>query len=171
MRKILTSLAMVTALATTGMAKATDPGEGDIALFLSNLSMPAYNVGYFINDDVMGYGSLAISNDDNDSGARFGFGARIYGAPGTSQYIRTYWNASLHHSTDGFRGGGTSLMSLMDMDDGGTDVTTLGGHFGAEFELAPRATLGAQVGVEINNTDNNTVLSLGTADLSLNYYF
>ncbi len=169
MRKITASLVMVTAIATSGMAKATTPGEGDIALFLSNLSMPAYNIGYFINDDIMGYGSLALTNDDDDSGVRFGVGARIYGAPGTSQHIRTYWNVSLDHTTDGFRGGG-NLISLMDMDNG-TDVTTLGGHFGAEFELAPRATLGAQVGVEINNTDDATMISLGTADLSLNYYF
>ena len=171
MRKILAIVTSITVLGFMGPAKATEPGEGDIALFMSNLSMPAYNIGYFINDDVMGYGSLALTNDDDDSGIRFGAGARIYGAPGTSQHIRTYWNASLHHTTDGFRGGGTSLVSLMDMEDGGTDVTTLGGHFGAEFELAPRATLGAQVGVEINNTDDTTLISLGTADLNLNYYF
>lgn len=178
--KLQHSLIALTALMLAGTATAqtsTEPQEGDVSLFLSNISaMPMYNVGYFLNNDLMGYGSLSFSNNDNDSGVAFGLGTRIYGAPGSSEHIRTYWNADLQHTTDGYNSGSTGLASFGGLGGVGNDVTTVSADFGAEFELAPRATLGAQVGVQVLSTedavgDSMTQFNIGTADILLNYYF
>lgn len=178
--KLQRSLIALTALMFAGTATAqtsTEPQEGDTALFLSNISaFPMYNVGYFLSNDLMGYGSLAFSNNDNDSGVAFGLGARIYGAPGTSEHIRTYWNADLQHTTEGFSGGSSSALASLGSFGGTSDVTTVAADFGAEFELAPRATLGAQVGIQVQSMDgpqggSMTQFNIGTADILLNYYF
>jgi hypothetical protein len=167
----------VALLFATGTARAQKPASGDVALFVNNISaLPMYNLGYFMSEDVMGYGSLAFSNNDNDSGVAFGLGARIYGAPGSSQNIRTYWNADLQHTTDGYVNGNSGLASFGGLGGLGNDVTTLSADFGAEAELAPQFTLGVQVGLQVLSTEDSTgssftQINLGTADLALNYYF
>ena len=181
LQRSLIALATLMLAGTATAQSSTDPGEGDVALFLSNISaLPMYNVGYFFNDDVMGYGSLAYTNDDNDSGIALGLGARIYGAPGTSEHIRTYWNAGLHHAGEGFYRADGGLASFGALGGQMTETLTLSADFGAEAELAPRLTIGAEVGLQwmdtetttpAGNTNSNSILSLGTADLTVNYYF
>lgn len=178
LQRIFTILSAVT-LVTAGTAQAQKPEQGDVALFVNNISaLPMYNVGYFVNDEVMGYGSLSFTSDDNDSGMAFGVGTRIYGAPGTSEHIRTYWNAALNYSGENYYRADGALASFGAMG-GNTETLGLSADFGAEAELAPRLTIGAEVGIlwqdvettAGNTTTSNSILSLGTADLTLNYYF
>lgn len=178
-------LAALTLLSAGTAASAQKPQEGDTALFVNNIStLPTYNLGYFLNDDVMGYGALGVTSDDNESGFALGLGARVYGAPGTSEHIRTYWNAGFSYAGEGFYRADSALASLGGLARTGARVTeTLGlrADFGAEAELAPRLTIGAEVGLlwqDVETTNNNTgnstsnsILSLGTAALTLNYYF
>ncbi len=176
LQRVFTILAALT-LFTVGTAQAQKPASGDVALFVNNISaLPMYNVGYFMSSDVMGYGSLGFTNDDNDSGVAFGVGARIYGAPGTSENIRTYWNASLRHNSEDYISSGGIASFGGGLAGRGIESTTLSADFGAEAELAPDFSVGAEVGlqwqdVEVAGGGDNSILSLGTADLTLNYYF
>lgn len=181
LQRVFASL-MAAALLTAGAAQAQEPAESDVALFVNNISvLPMYNVGYFLTDDLMGYGSLAYTSDDNDSGIAFGLGARIYGAPGSSEHIRTYWNAALNHTGEGFYRADGALASFGSLGGEATETLALSADFGAEAELAPRFTIGVEVGLQwqdrettdptTGSTASNSIISLGTADLTLNYYF
>ncbi|MBA3981108.1 MAG: hypothetical protein C0462_10960 [Alcanivorax sp.] len=152
-----------------GTAHAEQPGEGDFALFLTQpfssnslesfgATGPTYNLGLFLSDDLMAYGSLRIVNADGNTNLGLGGGARLYqdfGAP----YLRTFFDGNLSYTS-------------LDDGDGSFNILQLGGFFGTEFNLAPRASLAVRVGATFTDVDGDfNILDLGAADVLLSVYF
>ncbi|WP_111655381.1 hypothetical protein [Isoalcanivorax indicus] len=150
-------------------AHAEQPGEGDFALFLTQpfssnslesfgATGPTYNLGLFLSDDLMAYGSLRIVNADGNTNLGLGGGARLYqdfGAP----YLRTFFDGNLSYTS-------------LDDGDGSFNILQLGGFFGTEFNLAPRASLAVRVGATFTDVDGDfNILDLGAADVLLSVYF
>ena len=170
MLKRLLALTFTTLFAINA-AHAETPGEGDLALFLSepfsssslvDAAMgggggPTYNLGMFLSDDLMAYGSLRIVN--NDIGTNFGLGGGVRFYQNTTGPIRTFFDGNLRFYS-------------MDLDEGSASAFSLGGFFGGEFNLAPRASLAVRVGAAYSDFDGDmSTLDLGVADVLLNIYF
>ena len=164
---------------------AAQPSEGDMSLFLSNtfsesnlafdlLGLPAgpvYNIGYFLNDDLMAYGSLRIINHEEGTNLGLGLGARFYQA-GSGQ-LRTFIDGSFSYATVEVAGIGDLGL---DDDDGSTDISimSLGGFFGAEYMFSPNFSVAAKVGATFTDYGKDadaTTLDLGAVDIMFNFYF
>lgn len=170
MFKRLFSLTFIACL-TMGAAHAETPREGSVALFLSepfsSSSLldsavgggggPTYNLGLFLSDDLLAYGSLRIINDDVGTSFGLGGGARFY--QDTSGPIRTFFDGNLRYFS-------------IDLDEGSANAYSLGAFFGGEFNLAPKASLAVRVGAAYSDFDGDfSTLDLGVADVLLNIYF
>ncbi|MDF1628759.1 MAG: hypothetical protein P1U78_03090 [Alcanivoracaceae bacterium] len=160
-------------------APPVQPGEGSKALFLSNvfnesnvafqaLGLPAgptYNLGLFLSNDLMAYGSVRLINHEEGTNAALGGGVRLYQSrPGA---LRTFLDGSL------------SYIKLDGVDDnaGGTidgDIVSLGGYFGAEYLFTKNASVAAKVGGAFSDFGGDldfTTLDLGVAEVMFNFYF
>lgn len=160
---------ITTALLLSATAHAEQPGEGDIALFLTQpfssnslesfgATGPTYNLGLFLSDDLMAYGSLRLVNADGNTNLGLGGGARLYqeyGAP----YLRTFFDGNLSYTS-------------LDDGDGSFNILQIGAFLGTEFNLAPRASLAVRVGATFTDVDGDfNILDLGAADVLLSVYF
>ena len=171
MRKTITALAMSSAL-VAGTAQADVPGEGTFTLFLTDLfssplsvpggaagvpgvgiSGPTYNVGYFVTDDIMPYGSLSVASAD-DTALLFRAGSRFYAVPGDTGSLRTFADAELLYYSNF------------------NDAIGLAGHFGMEYHVSRHFSVSGRVGASLVNPDEgDTLISLGTANTGVNFYF
>jgi hypothetical protein len=161
-------------------APPAQPGEGSKVLFLSNvfnesnvafqaLGLPAgptYNLGLFLSNDTLAYGSVRLINHEEGTNIALGGGVRLYQPrPGP---LRTFLDGSL------------SFVNLDGIADpnGGPDIDgriiSLGGYFGAEYLLSKHASVGAKVGGAFTDFGGDldfTTLDLGVAEVMFNFYF
>lgn len=177
------SAALLAASLVSGVSHAAppaQPGQGSKALFLSNvfnesnvafqaLGLPAgptYNLGLFLSDDMMAYGSVRLINHEEGTNASLGGGVRLYQSrPGA---LRTFFDGSL------------SFVNLDGIADpnGGPDIDgriiSLGGYFGAEYLFSKNASVGAKVGGAFTDFGGDldfTTTDLGVAEVMFNFYF
>jgi|GEM_PF-6117618 len=165
MSKYLTALllALATVSGFSHAAPVEQPGDGDKALFISNVTTaPTYNLGMFLNDKTMAYGTLRIISSDGDSAFGIGGGVRMYQE--RKSPLRTFFDANL----------------MISSVDGVEDSFGIGGYFGAEYLAAKNVSIGAKVGATFSNVspdapgpagDSYTVLDIGVAEVMLNFYF
>ena len=170
--------------AITGYSHAAPPalpGEGDKALFLSNVfnennvafqalglpGGPTYNLGLFLSDTTMAYGSVRLTNHEEGTNVSLGGGARLYQPRAGA--LRTFFDGSLSL---------TNLDGIADPNGGpGTidgRIITLGGFFGAEYLFSRNASFGAKVGGSFSDFGGDldfTTLDLGVAEVMFNFYF
>ncbi len=160
-------------------APPAQPGKGDKALFLSNVfnennvafqalglpGGPTYNLGMFLSDTTLAYGSVRVTNHEEGTNVSLGGGARLYQPRAGA--LRTFIDGSL------------SFTNLDGIDDnaGGTidgRIVTLGGFFGAEYLFSRNASFGAKVGGSFSDFGGDldfTTVDLGVAEVMFNFYF
>jgi|SRR5690554_588125 len=156
-------LALATVSGFSHAAPVEQPGEGDKALFLSEAftGSPTYNLGMFLSDKTMVYGTFRIESGKGYTDFGLGGGARLYqDRPGS---LRTFFDGNIG----------------LDVNEStGIKVTTfgIGGFFGAEYMASKNASIGAKVGATLASSSasgggSSTVFELGAAEVMLNFYF
>lgn len=174
-------LAVTLVAGASHAASPAQPSKGTKVLFLSNvfnesnlafqlLGLPAgpvYNLGMFLSDDTMAYGSVRLINHEEGTNISLGGGMRMYQPrPGP---LRTFLDGSLNV---------TSLEGLADPTAGGagTDarLISLGGYFGVEYLFSKNISAGGKVGATLTDFGGDvdgTTIDLGTVEVMFNFYF
>ena len=157
------------------------PGEGSKVLFVSNLfnennvafqaiglpAGPTYNLGLFLSNDTLAYGTVRLINHEEGTNIALGGGMRLYQPrPGP---LRTFLDANLTF---------INLDGVPDPAGGPNDIDgrilSLGGFFGAEYMVSKNASFGAKVGGTFSDFGGDldfTTIDLGVAEVMFNFYF
>lgn len=172
-KKMLTSLAAA-AMLTAGTAQAEGAQAGDLSFFLSNVFgnsptltggqggeiQPTYNLGYMITDNLMPYGGFAQQNWGGGTATSLRGGARFYLME--REAVRLFADSELQ-------------FVLSNVDNG--DSLGLAANVGAEYNFTRNFGIAGRVGLRVTDNDNNTPtggnsqVTLGAADVVLNFYF
>ena len=172
-KKMLMTLAVAMMMAT-GTAKADHPQAGDFAFFLNNAFgssstmtsgegggiQPSYNIGYMVSDSIMPYGGFAQQNWGGGTATMLRGGARFYLVERGD--VRLF-------------GDGELFIFMSNIDSG--DSIGLAGHAGAEYSFSRNFSISGRVGLRLTDNDDATVtggnsqVTLGAADVALNFYF
>lgn len=167
-----TSLLLGSALLVSAAGvQAQDDREANMAFFLDQpfTGNPSYNIGAFVSDDILLFGSVQAMDSDAMETQNVGAGARFYTAIVETENLGSFWDVSVNvgssEATNPVGPGSTSER----------DSVSIGGSFGLEYSVTEAASISARVGVsytdnETNNTSND-VLSIGNASVQLNFYW
>lgn len=150
-------------------AKAEVAGKGDIALtvytgnqFQFGNEFLFYDVGYFVTDEIMPYGSFQHITNGSDYTLLRG-GARFYGIPGDNADFRT------------FVAGDISLVSAevgnasSNVDNDRIDMSA---RLGAEYYFSEHHSVSAQLGAAITVPDEgDTGIHIGRSRLETTIFF
>lgn len=179
------SAALLAVSLVTGVSHAAPPAQpskGGKVLFLSNVfnesniafqamglpAGPTYNLGLFLSNDMMAYGSVRLINHEEGTNFAFGGGARLYQPrPGP---LRTFLDGSLSFTSiddlDASAGGGAAATDAR--------IISLGGFFGAEYLFSKNISVGGKIGgtyTDFGGDLNFTTLDLGVTEVMFNFYF
>ncbi len=170
MYRTMTALTLLSIMAASA-AQAAGPSAGDVTLSFTDVTsdnstiaatgpagqaaafQPTYNIGFFVTDDLMPYGSITSQTID-DTAVLLRGGTRYYLPLGAGNM-----------ST--FAAGELTILS-----SDASDATGLGGFVGAEYFVTPQFGISGRVGLRIVDPDRgDTITRIGAADMSVNFYF